>query len=121
MGVPVSAGDILCMAVGKRLEPGLSFDDFAKRYEEADSKSQKDVIKARRVLEEEHRAITEGETILPPFTPAGNGFEHTEFGHCIYVKAALMSEGEIVKHTSKAPRDLGLTPHGPPSGSRVGL
>ncbi len=109
-GLPISPGDVTCMAVHKRLEPQLSFEEFAAKANSPpdDRKNMKeDVQKAAQALEEEHS----GDRVLPTFIPGANAFEHSEFGHTIYVKGGLLSEAELVTHTGKSGKDLGLNPY----------
>ena len=96
------------MAAHKRLEPQLSFEEFAAKSNNPpeDRKTMSDdVNKACRVLEEEQAE----DKVLPTFIPGAQAFEHSEFGHTISVKGGLLSETELISHTGKSGKDLGLT------------
>ena len=105
MGVPVSAGDVLCLASAKRLMPACSFEEYCAKIS-ADSAFAKAAETAREAL----AATAESTNVLPTFVPAALCAEESLYGHMIYSKAGLLSETEIVKLTGKSPKDLGLVP-----------
>ena len=102
-GIPISEGDVLCMAIQKRLIPGKSFQDFCTRIKE-DPQFAKSAMAARSALAKE----TESSTGLPTFLPASSVGEDTIYGHVVYSKAGLLTEGELTRHTSKTAKELGL-------------
>lgn len=95
------------MAAHKRLEPQLTFEEFAAKSNNPpeDRKSMADdVNKACKFLEDEQAE----DSVLPTFIPGAQAFD-SEFGHTISVKGGLLSEGELISHTGKSGKDLGLT------------
>ena len=109
MGQPVSEGDITCLGVWKRLAPQLTWVEYCEKL--SDNPNYKsEVEKAREALLFEQQQAEDEGRVLPLFIPGSEVGEVAEHGHEIYTKAGLMSELEIIKHTQKTPKDLGLTP-----------
>ena len=93
------------MANAKRLMPAATFEDYCARIS-TDTKFAESAELSRQALEEEG----ESSGVLPTFIPAGEVAECVHFGHEVYVKAALVSDSDIIKLTGKSAKDLGLTP-----------
>ena len=105
MGVPVSAGDVLCLASQKRLMPASTFEEYCAKIND-----DKVFAKAAETAREALAKSQESTSVLPTFVPAALCAEETIYGHVIYTKAGLLSETEVVKLTNKSPKDLGLVP-----------
>lgn len=84
----------------------MHFEDFCHKTHQGGDKEKADVARARNALEAEQ----EEERILPTFIPSTQASEMSEFGHQVYVKAGLLSEAELVTHTGKGSKELGLSP-----------
>ena len=106
-GQIVSLGDVVCLANAKRLLPGKSFEEFCARIaSDTDFAKAAETSREALVKENEDR---EG-SVLPLFIPGSEVAETSLVGHEVYTKAALLSEADIVRETSKSAKELGLVP-----------
>ena len=85
--------------------PGTTFEEFCTRINQDDKYAASTEV-ARQALEEEQ----ENNGVLPTIIPQSEVAECVQLGHEVYVKAALVSDAEIVRYTSKSATDLGLKP-----------
>ena len=104
----------MCIATGKRLEPGLSFAEFVQKKNEAakggdtsDPLTDASFERARAAIIEEKENNTGG---LPTWIPATESGIQKTFGHHVYQKCAAFTESEITTLFKKTPKQLKLTP-----------
>lgn len=104
----------MCIATGKRLEPGLSFAEFVQKKNEAakggdtsDPLTDASFERARAAIIEEKENNTGG---LPTWIPATESGIQKTFGHHVYQKCAAFTESEITTLFKKTPKQLELTP-----------
>ena len=84
--------------------PAATFEDYCARISN-DTKFADAAELSRQALEEEG----ESSGVLPTFIPAAEVAECVQFGHEVYVKAALVSDSDIIRLTGKIAKDFGLT------------
>ena len=107
IGIPVSPGDIICMANAKRLLPGSTFQEFCQRIKE-DAHFADVASKGREAIAFELES-RKGNP-LPLFLPSSDIAETSSFGHTIYSKAGLLTDSELVRLVDKSAKDLQLKP-----------
>eukprot|EP00435_Cladocopium_sp_Y103_P017391 s552_g4.t1 len=106
LGAAIGTWCILCIASQKRLDPSLTLEDCQAKLADPEYKSE--FIRARKAISEELEA-NEKRT-LPVFVPSLQVGQQTRYGHQIYTKGALISDGDIYLATGKTGAGLGLTP-----------
>ena len=106
-------GGAVCVAAGKRLEPGLSFTEFCQKKNEASQGGDKSdpsltdasFERARSAIIEEKENNT-GD--LPTWIPATESGIQKTYGHHVYQKCAVFTESEITTLFKKTPKQLKL-------------
>lgn len=106
-GQIVSLGDVVCLANAKRLLPGRSFEEYCARIA-SDTEFAKAAETSREAIVKESE--DRDGCVLPLFIPGSELAEASLVGHEVYTKAALLSEVDIVRETSKSAKELGLVP-----------
>ncbi|CAE7367985.1 unnamed protein product [Symbiodinium sp. CCMP2456] len=103
-GIPVGPGDIWCITTGKRMMPHVDFELLCQMLKKDPE------LKARFMKARLHVADPENNP-LPVLTPSAEVFSSDKCGHMVYVKAALLSDTELVNHTGRTGLQLGLKQH----------
>ena len=98
-----------CLAVHRRLDPGSTFEDFCYKCKHPPYEQfPQEVEIARVAIVEETEA--NAQRTLPVFVPSFQVAENNAYGHEIYLKAAALTDSEILACTGKPPSSLGMSP-----------
>ena len=93
--------DALCIATARRLQPGKGVEEVATMMTAGEG------APAFKADIREENARNE-ESILPTFIPGAHVMGETSYGHCIYIKAGLVSDTELVQLVGKTAKQLNL-------------
>ena len=107
IGGKTSDGCLLCIAVARRMAPGLSLQEISEKV-----KSEKEFAaewtRAKKASQEE--LDSSKDSVLPTFLPSGSCARTLRYGHVVYDKAALLSSDQLVQLVGKTARPLHLAP-----------
>ena len=110
-GNPTSAGDVVCIAAGKRLCPGNSFEEFCGMLK--DSANHAELIKAfpqARLAVERENSAQKNKDILPTFVPLYEVSKSLNSGYLVYQKYGALTQPEFFRMFGKTPQQLGYDP-----------
>lgn len=103
----------MCMVTASRLEPSLSFQETALKYNNppADDPSfPKTFDRAKNHLVAEQQKAAEDPSRLPVWVPTSQCSRQDNYGHELYVKAGALTESEVMGLFKKSPQQLKLEP-----------
>ena len=98
---------MLCIATQKRLDPGVTCEECQLKLVYPEYK--KEFLRGRQAISEELEANQQ--RTLPVFVPSLQIGQESRYGHVIYTKGALVSDGDLLAATGKTGEALGLKPY----------